>query len=393
MNNPDKELLRRLGAGEPVSSICATAGFSPGEFNTWWKAQTRARVPSAEGSRQAKLVGPVRIVRDCWGIPHIYAERDPDLFFGFGYAMAQDRLFQLDFLRRKGAGRLAEILGPEGTDLDVLARTVGFRNIPELDVLARTVGLRRIALAEWERLPQETRTVLQAFTAGVNALMEETRDRLPIEFDLLDYRPEPWSPVDCLTIEGEFRWYLTGRFPVIVMPELARRVLGDGPLYRAFLRNEGDDESILPAGSYPPSRCGSQPVGTAAGDPQASQGSNNWVFASQRTATGKPLVASDPHIAFDAVSCWYEVHLCGGSFQVAGMAYVGMPAVMFGRNERVAWGCTNNRRGAIIEEQALLAALREGWSGSGYPFCHAAARRSSTVAAAERDSDAAHLGR
>lgn len=342
MNNPDKALLRRLGAGEPISSICAAAGFSPGEFDTWWKAQTRARIPAAKGLRQANVVGPVRIVRDCWSIPHIHAESDLDLFFGFGYAMAQDRLFQLDFLRRKGAGRLAEILGPEGTDLDVLARTVGFRNILELDVLARTVGIRRIALAEWERLPQETRTVLQAFTAGVNALMEETRDRLPIEFDLLDYRPEPWSPVDCLTIEGEFRWYLTGRFPVIVMPELARRVLGDGPLYRAFLRNEGDEESILPAGSYPPGRCGSQPVGTAAGDPQASQGSNNWVFAGQRTATGKPLVASDPHIAFDAVSCWYEVHLCGGSLNVAGMAYVGMPAVMFGRNERVAWGCTNN---------------------------------------------------
>ena len=77
-------------------------------------------------------------------------------------------------------------------------------------------------------------------------------------------------------------------------------------------------------------------------DPQAGEGSNNWVIAGPRTATGQPLVASDPHIPFDAVSCWYEVHLCGGSFHVAGMAYAGMPAVMFGRTERVAWGCTNN---------------------------------------------------
>jgi penicillin amidase len=342
MNISDKEILRRLGAGEPIQSVCAAAGISRSDFDAWWKAQTVARVPIVDGCRRAQVARPVRIERDTHGIPHIFADSDSDLFFGFGYAMAQDRLFQLDFLRRKGAGRLAEILGADGAELDVLARTVGFRNILELDMLARTVGIRRIAEAEWQRLPSETRQLVEAFTDGINALMAESRDRLPIEFDLLEYRPEPWSPVDCLTIEGEFRWYLTGRFPVIVMPELARRALGDGPLCRAFLTSEGDEESILPPGSYPQRRGGSEPVGTAVSDPQASQGSNNWVFAGKRTTTGKPFVASDPHIAFEAVSCWYEVHLCGGSFQVAGMAYAGMPAVMFGRNEHVAWGCTNN---------------------------------------------------
>src|SRR5262249_40565198 len=165
-------------------------------------------------------------------------------------------------------------------------------------------------------------------------------DRLPIEFDLLDYRPEPWSPVDCLTIEGDFRWYLTGRFPVLVIPELAKRGLGDGPLYRAFLETENDSESILPPGAYP--RGGSLPVGEAAGDPEGAVGSNNWLISGARSFSGKPMVASDPHVPFDAVSCWYQVHLSGDSFNVAGMAYVGIPAVMFGRNERVAWGCTNN---------------------------------------------------
>src|SRR5262249_31265195 len=143
-------------------------------------------------------------------------------------------------------------------------------------------------------------------------------------------------------IEGEFRWYLTGRFPMIVIPELVKRALGDGPLYRAFRQVEEDGESILPPGSYPTTAHGTEPVGTAAGDPEAGQGSNNWVIAGSRTATGKPLLASDPHIAFDAVSCWYEVHLYGGSFNVAGASYVGMPAVLFGRTECVAWGCTNN---------------------------------------------------
>jgi penicillin amidase len=342
MNFPDSTRLRQLGDGAAIASICDTAGIARAEFDAWWKNETAGRVPSMTGTRRVAVRHSVRIERNQRGIPSIFAESDEDLFFGFGYALAQDRLFQLDYLRRRGAGRLSEILGAGGAELDLLARTVGFRNIFELDLLARTVGIQRIAEHEWTQLPDETRTLVTAFSAGINALMEETRDRLPIEFDLLDYRPEPWSPVDCLTIEGEFRWYLTGRFPVIVMPELARRALGDGPLYDAFLQVECDDESILPPGSYPRSRAGAEPVGVAAGEPLAGEGSNNWVVAAKRTHTGKPMLASDPHIPFDAVSWWYEVHLCGGSFNVAGMAYAGMPAVMFGRNERVAWGCTNN---------------------------------------------------
>jgi penicillin amidase len=337
-----REILHRLGNGEPIASIRAAAGLSPEQFDAWWQNEIRSRVPASTGQRRAAVLQAVRIDRNEWGIPTIHADNDDDLLFGLGYAMAQDRLFQLDFLRRKGAGRLAEILGPDGTDLDYLARFVWLKNVLEWDLLARTVGLRRIAEAEWQTLPDETRRVLTHFSAGVNALIADSGDNLPIEFDLLDYRPEPWTPIDSLIIESEFRWYLTGRFPVIVIPELAHRSLGDGPLYRAFLEVESDAESILPPGSYPHSRRGTEPVGSAAGDPQDGQGSNNWVIAGKKSATGRPLLASDPHIAFEAVSCWYEVHLHGGSFNVLGMAYVGIPAVMFGRNEHVAWGCTNN---------------------------------------------------
>jgi penicillin amidase len=337
-----KEVLRRLGAGELISEVATAAGLTEGEFAAWWRAEAASRVPPMSGSRKGAVYRPVRIDRDSWGIPSIFAQNDADLFFGFGYAMAQDRLFQLDFLRRKGAGRLAEILGPDGAGLDYLWRFVGLGSVLEWDVLARTVGLRRIAEREWHRLPAETQHLLESFSEGINALREDTRDRPPIEFDLLDYRPEPWTAVDCLTIEAEFRWYLTGRFPVLVIPEMARRRLGDGPLYRAFLEVESDAESILPSGSYPHARTTPTAVGAAMNDPQAGEGSNNWVVAGSRTHTGKPLLASDPHIALEAVSCWYEVHLCGGSFHAAGMAYAGMPAVMFGRNERVAWGCTNN---------------------------------------------------
>jgi penicillin amidase len=335
-------MLQQLGAGKTIAQICPEADWSKEQFQTWWQQEIRSRVPHAEGMRRLGVSRPVTIERDALGIPHISAENDADLFFGFGYAMAQDRLFQLDYLRRRGSGRMAEIFGADGFDLDFVGRIAGFRSVLELDLVARTVGLCRIAQIEWNKLPKETKELLSAFSNGINAVIDESRNCLPIEFDLLGYQPEPWTPVDCLTIEGEFRWYLTGRFPVIVIPELAKRALGNGPLYRAFLQVEKDDESILPPGSYPKSRCGSQPIGRPANDPDAGQGSNNWVVAGERTATGKPLLASDPHIAFDAVSCWYEVHLRGGSFHVAGAAYVGMPGVLFGRTERVAWGCTNN---------------------------------------------------
>jgi penicillin G amidase len=345
MNLPEPEILRRLGSGASIESVRAEAGLTAEAFTAWWSKTLRDRAPASRGVRRCGVSRSVAVRRDAWGIPHIHADNDADLFFGFGYAMAQDRLWQMDFFRRKGAGRLAEILGPESGNCDFLMRMVGVPSVLEWDLLARTVGIRRIAEQEWQRLSSETRDLLKSFSDGVNAHIDEIGNAPPIEFDLLGYRPEPWTPLDCLTIESDFRWYLTGRFPVIVIPELARRTLGDGPLWRAFLQAEVDDESMLRPGEYQltrPAGVPAQPVGAALGDPDANGGSNNWVVSGALAKDGKPLVASDPHVPFDAVSWWYEVHLCGGSFHVAGMAYVGMPAVMFGRTERVAWGCTNN---------------------------------------------------
>lgn len=329
MKPTDKQLLRQLGAGESIASVCVLAGISRSQFDEWWRQQIESRVPAANGTVRLAVKSEVTIERDQLGIPHIYAANDSDVYFGFGYAMAADRLFQLDYLRRKGLGRLAEILGPEAK---------------HHDLIARAVGLHRIAANEWEQLRPDVQELLNAFTSGVNAYIQQTSESLPIEFDLLDYHPEPWTPIDCLAIESEFRWYLTGRLPAIAMPELARRRLGDGPLYAEYLLGEADEASILHPGEYP-STCDKQdhePVGNLMADPQEGIGSNNWVISGRRTETGLPLVGSDPHIAFEAVSCWYPAHLCGGSFDVAGTAYVGIPAIMIGRNQRVAWGITNN---------------------------------------------------
>ncbi len=246
----DKRTLSQLGSGVSIDSLSGTLGIGRTEFLERWKRTAEARVPIVSGVRPAAVSRSVEICRNGQGVPHIFAESNADLFFGFGYAVAQDRLFQLDWLRRKGAGHLSEILGAEG--------------LPQ-DFLVRTVGLHRIAEAEWATLPTETQRLLTSFSDGINAAIEEAAEALPIEFDLLDYRPEPWRPIDCLVIENEFRWYLTGRFPVIAMPELAKRCLGDGPLYRDFLTAEADDESILePALSL--GRCQTQPTNNGFGD-------------------------------------------------------------------------------------------------------------------------------
>jgi len=316
-----------LGRGESIRDVRTAAGLTGAEFDTWWKQELKDRLAKIEGRASGPVGAAVEIQRDASGLPHIFAKSESDLFVGYGYVMAQDRLFQMDYLRRQALGRLAEVLGPESF---------------EYDLTARTVGLHRIAAAETARLPAETAARYEAFADGVNAFIEVCRDLPPIEFDLLDYRPEPWRPLDSIALLGEFRWYLTGRFPVLAVPELARRALGDGPLYRAFLAPEAINETILHPGEYAGAGEGVDSVEPPLGGIDDGTGSNNWVIGPSRSASGAGLVASDPHIAFGAPCCWYQVHLVGGRYNVAGTGYAGAPGILFGRNRRVAWGITNN---------------------------------------------------
>lgn len=327
MKIPDREALSRLGRGESIKTVSEAAGLTREQFDLWWNHQIGLRPPEMTGSLDAPVDADVKIVRDGHGIPHIFASGDQDLFFGYGYAMAQDRLWQLDYYRRRAMGRLSEILGPKALDYDRLVRTV---------------GINRIAKSQVAGLPGTTLELLNAFSFGINAVMEATHDRPPIEFDILDYRPELWKPVDTVAILAEFRWYLTGRMPVIFLPEIAKRYLADSELYRAFLTPEAGDEVVVPPGNYASAGSGSQPVGEVVGDPDEGLGSNNWAVDGTLSASGAPLVASDPHIAFGSISCWYEAHLSGGSFDTAGAGYAGVPGFWFGRNRQLAWGLTNN---------------------------------------------------
>ena len=175
------------------------------------------------------------IFRDERGIPHIEAESFADLFFAHGYAQAQDRLWQLDYLRRWANGRLAEVFGPDKLGEDIVAHTIG---VPDL------------AAAMLDHAHPESQEMFEAFANGVNAWMAALPAGLPVEFELLDYEPEAWSAVDSVAILKRWTWYLTGRLPVISTPECVRAVIGERET--EFYQPDGPLAYIVPPGNYEP---------------------------------------------------------------------------------------------------------------------------------------------
>ena len=319
-------------------------------------ALLRSRVPAASGTVIAPGVD-TSILRDEWGIPHVTAASEAEAYYGFGFAMAQDRLWQMDYLRRVASGTLAEILGPTAIESDRLARTVDFRGTAMLGAA---------------RLSGQAREVVEYFCGGVNlARSLALKDALPFEFALLEYQPEPWLPEDTLAVMRAFWWQLTGRFPIICLPEWLKHTIGEGPLYHALLQPEGRGETIWPRG-VPFPEVGRWDGGLAGAHlaDGAAPGSNNWVVAPSRSATGAPLLASDPHVPIALPSVWYEARVRGGDLDLMGAMYVGVPGVFFGRNRDVAWGLTNNissLRDLYLEQTDDFDPSRyrrpEGWKG------------------------------
>jgi len=292
-------------------------------------AYFRRSLPPRRGVRRlAGLNAAVEVIRDRWGVPHVFAQSAQDALFAQGYAQAQDRLWQMELGRRLASGRLSEIFGPE---------TV------EADRLLRRVGLHRAAQTEVIRASPESLSYLEAYAAGVNAFLEAVGRRLPPEFLILRFRPEPWTPADSLAIGKYVAWMLSGNWDTEIVrswvverlgPEVAAQV---EPLYPAGL------PVIVPPGTQSAGlglplldelRKVEELAGTRGG------GSNNWVVDGSRSATGKPLLANDPHLPLQMPSIWYEVHLKGGDLNVAGVALPGVPGVIIGHNQRIAWGVT-----------------------------------------------------
>ncbi|MDP4299534.1 penicillin acylase family protein [Leptothrix discophora] len=298
-------------------------------------AAYRQRVlPMVDGTRTVRSVyGDLRIARDGWGVPTIEADRREGAWFGLGYAHAQDRLWQLELHRRIGAGRLAEAFGPEALDNDRFLRAL---------------GVRRAAEAQWARLDGETRTALEAYAAGVNSWMTQHLSARPPEFLLLGIRPEPWTPVDSLAWSIMMAWDLGGnwstellRLRLAARMDLARiqQILppypGESPLavadYTELARqwqvHGGDTVERL--------------IGMAPESGVEGVGSNNWAVDGRRTTRGMPLVANDPHLRLSTPALWYVARLSAPGLHVGGGTIPGLPVVVVGQNDAVAWAFTN----------------------------------------------------
>lgn len=304
-----------------------------GSFGIFWFGYRP--LPQTSGSIQLPgLTGEVKVVRDNSGVPHIAAANSADLFIAQGYVTAQDRRWQLDFFRRVGAGRLSEVLGSAAVDQDRFLRTI---------------GLRRAAQAEMPGIGAEELQILENYSKGVNLFIDTHKDNLPIEFNLLGYVPEPWTPLDSVSWGKYMAYDLSGNFS----REILRASLVDklGADKAAFLLPTNPAENtplIVPNGvNYAGMDKAlalvdlQSELSALAGSDPASQGSNNWVVGGAKTTTGKPMLANDPHLGIRNPSIWYEIGLEAPGWNVDGVTFPGVPGVVVGHNDRIAWGVTN----------------------------------------------------
>jgi len=297
----------------------------------WPKVNGKVRV---EG-----LQAETTVIRDSWGVPHIYASNSHDLFFTQGYVHAQDRFWQMEFWRRIGLGRLSEILGESALEDDRFIRTLGWH---------------RVAAQELEQVDEESLAVLEAYAEGVNAYISTHRGRLALEFTMLGlsgvkFRPEPWEPLHTITWAKVMAWDLGGnRSNELLRAHIAAR-LGNTAVETLVPPHPHDHPVIVP---HPLSGATLEAVPEAVFDFHAlgqgdGIGSNNWVIAGSRTETGMPLLANDPHLGIQMPSIWYEIGLhCDPvgpdcPFNVVGSSFASTPGVIIGHNDHIAWGVTN----------------------------------------------------
>jgi penicillin amidase len=294
----------------------------------------------------------ITIRRDERGIPYVEAQNDEDLYFGQGYAIASDRLWQLDLFRRTARGELAEVLtaGPNNIALDQ-------------DKLHRTYGFTQAAEAEFAKASPQTRAILEAYARGINAYAASLDPKsMPPEFQILQYSFRPWTPADSFVVGKIFFEALSDTWRLDIM----RQALSVLPAEkRAELLPKISPLDVLVYGKDSQSRAKSvktksdpvspetlaklahnQIIAAAALDriglhAEALAASNNWVVSGKRTVSGKPLLSNDPHLRATAPSIWYMVHLSAPGVRVAGVSSAGLPGVIIGHNDRIAWGFTN----------------------------------------------------
>ena len=303
-----------------------------GTFVTAWGFVFLRPLPTVDGDqRLLGLHDRAEVLRDHYGVPHIFASDDHDMLFLQGYVTAQDRLWQMDTYRRAAEGRLAEIFGEPALDSDI-----------EL----RTIGLARAAKADLAVASQHAVQDLQAYADGVNKFLEQHGDALPVEFLILGYKPEPWSPADSLAIAKLQLHDAAGNYAQeILRADIAER-LGTGALQTLM----PDPTTVLTAvderawAAVAPDLSADARTNDAldAFLPGAGEGlgSNCWVLSGTKTKSGKPLLAGDPHLPVREPSIWYEVAMRNDGVNLIGFSIPGAPGVVIGHNDHIAWSFT-----------------------------------------------------
>ena len=311
-------IARRIAAGLAIVLLVLGAAL--------W-AMLRASLPAIEGEATLKALGaPVEVLRDSEGIPHVFASSERDTWTALGFLHAQDRLWQMEVQRRVAAGRLSEVLGERTFDIDKVTRTLGIARMAEAIVAA---------------LDAPTRDALDAYAQGVNAFLDSD-PMLPVEFQVLRVKPAPWKPADTVGWLLMMSWDLSGNW----RSEAARmRLLPQlGPERLAQLMPAYPGDTATPLPDFTALYAGLE--GTAGAllalspGTEDAVGSNNWAVAGSQSAGGKPLLANDPHLGLQVPALWYLAHLASPAGNVVGGTLPGVPFVVLGRNDHLAWSMT-----------------------------------------------------
>jgi penicillin G amidase len=315
-----------------------------------------AALPQLDGKLSVPgLSASVTVTRDKQGVPTIEAHSLADLFFAQGYVTAQDRLWQMDIMRRYAAGEISEVIGPATL---------------EHDREQRILGLRQVAVKTVAGLPARDRSFVEAYANGVNAFMQTHMNHLPVEFHLLGYKPSPWKTEDCILLGARLVQELNhGTFEAALEREKILAKLGPELTADLFVNSswrdrpptmqphrlsdevdekkkndsddEDDDEDMDSGGDSNVARQVPRLPAAWRRDPELVPGSNDWVVSGVHTVTGKPLLSNDMHLHHQMPNLWYEAHLHAGDYNVVGVTLPGLPFVIVGHNEHIAWGVTN----------------------------------------------------
>ena len=279
-----------------------------------------------------KISSDIEVYRDTMAIPYILASTDEDAAFGLGYVHAQERMFTMDLARRAGAGRLSEILGTE---------TIPF------DLMFRTVGIKRMAEMILKKMDRHSLDILQAYSNGVNLYIDQAKGRYPVEFDILNYSPYKWRPLDCLIIGRMMAWELNiSWWTDVVFTELVQN-LGWDKVKDIFPDYPENAPYVIPPGLSGIPRISGNLIDTDRrfrkffGIEGTHIGSNNWIVNGKLSASGAPLVANDPHLGYSAPGKWYAAVIRSKDWNAEGYTLPGVPVFVIGKNRNISWVLTN----------------------------------------------------